>query len=266
MQSYNLIITTICILFVNFSLTQVTEGCYSESFNTLPCGIEYRSSIPILNGLASISSPQSLVSVGTSMYYSPCDWDLGTCSTSMISSLESGLACTGENCAMVIDFTIPIVDLEITSLLQNSFADSEIEITAFSGDEMVFSHKINRDGEECTSASSFSIKDSTFDLLIIRGNNVVVSGVSVCTVQTPKFVQYQSGETLVEVSSGQCTFCTDIHGVDHWNRISCNSGECASIRYSNSDCTGMGILTLLPTLNAALASECFIAKLPAQSM
>jgi hypothetical protein len=268
-------IAILCIFAVHIFAQQLTEGCYNnDQLESLPCGIEYQTNIAILSGLATVSSAQTLVTVGNSMHYSLCDWDLGSCSTSMVASLESGIACNSEDCSLVFDFTRPIEALEIGALLQHAFAASAIEITAFSGNQVIFQQQLSRVEQACATPSSFSYENlAGFDRVVIRGNKLVVGDISACTVQTPKIVQYTGGETCSDILIGQCNHCSDIFGVEHWTKVSCNTaGECASIRYSSENCTGLGIRTPLPKMTCEDISEfqvargamCFEAQLPRQ--
>jgi hypothetical protein len=269
------VVPIICIL---VCIVQLSYGqpCYTgETFHTLPCGGEFHGEISILSGLASVSSSHTLVSVGNSFSYSPCDWELGTCSTSTL-ALESGLACSSEDCTIILEFTHSMESVAVGKMFQNVFSESAIEVTAYSGSEIAFVEQIERFDQECSSPSSFAFTHAAgFDRVVIRGNKLVISEVSACVVQAPEVIKYNGGDTCSSVMIGECTYCTDIFGAEHWSKVSCNaSGDCTSIRYSSENCTGLGIRTPLPklscdeistTFQVAAGAMCFTAQLPRAS-
>jgi hypothetical protein len=267
------IATVISIVFLlAVSSAQVLhDGCYNgEFFESQPCGIP-TSSIEILNGLATVQASRgSLVTIGTS---ESCDWNLGSCSTSMISGLTSGVGCTSQDCVVSVDFNSIIDSIAIGAIVQHSSASRGIEISGYSSGRLVFRQIIDQSEHECTSPSSFIYSyASGFDRIEVRGNQIVISELSVCTADVPSVILYSGGETCSDVQVGECIACQDIFGTTNWNRISCSaSGECATIRFSGDDCTGVGIRVPIPTMdcdrvsaafNVPEGAMCFFAQLP----
>lgn len=226
------------------SLT-LAQRCFTgEFFESQPCGQEIQK-ISILSGLGSVSAlAGSLRIIGNE---SPCELDLGDCSTSSISELTSGIACTDSDCSIVMEFSETIESIAIGALLQHSVADRGIQISGFYNGRMVYNQVIKT--EECESPSSFLYSfASGFDKLIIRGNQVVISEISACNGEVPQIVMYNGDENCSEIEVGECVACQDMFGV-HWNKISCDAfGRCASIQYSGENCTGVGMKSPIPRL------------------
>jgi len=230
-------------LLVSFTLAQ---RCYTgEFFEPYPCGQEIQSDIPILNGLGTIHAlAGSLRIIGNE---SPCDLDLGDCSTSTISGLTSGIACTDSDCSIIMDFSNPIESIAIGALLQHSISDRGIQISGYYHERMVFNQVIKI--EACATPSSFLYSfPSGFDKLVIRGNQVVISEISACTGEVPQVVLYNGDESCSEIEVGECVACQDMFGT-RWTKISCDKfGRCSSIQYSGENCTGFGMKSPVPRL------------------